>query len=199
MSSILAAAALVFLAELGDKTQLVALGFGARHRLGPVLVGVAVGYAAVNLVSVALGGLAGSALPTRAVSAIGGVVFLGFAAWTWFGSRREGEEASPASTGDDRSVDARRRGVLMVVASVAMAMFIAELGDKTMIATATLAARGDVVWVWAGATLGIIAAGSIGVFAGRAIGNRLPERLLAMLSTMLFAVFGVALLITSIW
>jgi putative Ca2+/H+ antiporter (TMEM165/GDT1 family) len=197
VSSILTAAALVFLAELGDKTQLVALGFGARYRLGPVLVGVALGYGAVNLVSVAIGGLAGAALPTRAVSAVGGVVFLGFAAWTWFADGSDGD-SDGESRSDPSSGRARPPSLISVVGSVAMAMFIAELGDKTMIATATLAARGDVVWVWIGATLGELAAGSLGVLVGRALGTRLPERTLQLLSTLLFAGFGVALLVAAL-
>ncbi|HEX5947922.1 MAG TPA: TMEM165/GDT1 family protein, partial [Acidimicrobiales bacterium] len=64
MESLLAALGLVFIAELGDKTQLVALGFGARHKLAPVLTGVALAYMATNLLSVIVGGLLGATLPT---------------------------------------------------------------------------------------------------------------------------------------
>ncbi|MDP8988080.1 MAG: TMEM165/GDT1 family protein, partial [Actinomycetota bacterium] len=71
MGSLLAALGLVFVAELGDKTQLVALGLGARHRLAPVLAGTVVAYAAANLLSVTIGGLLGSALPTRQIG-VGG-------------------------------------------------------------------------------------------------------------------------------
>src|SRR5262245_65897330 len=82
MESLLAALGVVFLAELGDKTQLVALGFGARYRLAPVLTGVVVAYMATNLLSVVVGGLLGATFPTRAIGLVGGVLFLGFAAWT---------------------------------------------------------------------------------------------------------------------
>ena len=81
MRSLLAALVLVFLAELGDKTQLVAMGFGARQRPGPVMAGVALAYAATNLLSVVVGGLLGVALPTRAIGLGGGVLFLAFAVW----------------------------------------------------------------------------------------------------------------------
>ena len=64
MQSLLASLGLVFVAELGDKTQLVALGFGARHRLGPVLAGVAIAYAVSNQLSVVVGGLVGIRTPT---------------------------------------------------------------------------------------------------------------------------------------
>jgi putative Ca2+/H+ antiporter (TMEM165/GDT1 family) len=186
MGSMLAALGLVFVAELGDKTQLVALGMGARHRLAPVLVGVAAAYAASNLLSVVVGGLLGAALPTRALGIGGGVLFIAFAAW----NLRDG-------SGDDEHADSvSRRG--HVVWSVAVAMFVAELGDKTMLATATLAARGNPLLVWLGATVGITLSGAVGVLVGRASGARLPERTIRIGSCVLFAVFGVVLLATSV-
>ena len=187
MESLFAAMGLVFLAELGDKTQLVALGFGARYRLAPVLLGIALAYMATNLVSVLLGAVIGAALPTRAIGIGGGVLFLAFAWWTWRSGDGddEGEEAPPPM--GDRSV----------VLSVGTAMFVAELGDKTMLATATLAARGNPVLVWVGATLGIIASGALGVVVGRFLGAKLPERATRIGSTAIFAVFGVALIVAS--
>ncbi|HYI62471.1 MAG TPA: TMEM165/GDT1 family protein [Acidimicrobiales bacterium] len=186
MGSLLAALGLVFVAELGDKTQLVALGLGARHRLAPVVAGVVAAYAATNLLSVVVGGLVGEALPTRAIGIAGGILFLGFAAWT-------------LRSGPDQHDDAARpAGSRSVVVSVAVAMFVAELGDKTMLATATLAAKGDPVLVWVGATLGIIASGLLGVLLGRAFGARLPEAATRIGSAVLFAVFGLVLLVTSL-
>lgn len=187
MGSLWAAMGLVFVAELGDKTQLVALGLGARHRLAPVVVGVVAAYAATNLLSVVVGGLLGAALPTRAIGLAGGVMFLGFAVWTLSAGDDDGESDEAGAGGSPRSV----------VASVAIAMFVAELGDKTMLATATLAAKGDPVLVWLGATLGIVASGLLGVLLGRAFGARLPERATRIGSAVLFAVFGVVILVTS--
>jgi Ca2+/H+ antiporter, TMEM165/GDT1 family len=186
VESLLAALGLVFVAELGDKTQLVALGFGARHRLAPVLTGVVIAYMATNLLSVVVGGLLGATLPTRAIGLAGGVLFLGFAAWTL--ARGDGEEGDEAVRTGDRSV----------VLSVATAMFVAELGDKTMLATATLAAQGNPVLVWVGATIGIILAGALGVLLGRWFGARLPERATRIGSAVLFAAFGVVLLVTNL-
>jgi Ca2+/H+ antiporter, TMEM165/GDT1 family len=186
VESLLAALGLVFIAELGDKTQLVALGFGARHRLAPVITGVVIAYMATNLLSVVVGGLLGATLPTRAIGLGGGVLFLGFAAWTlWNDDDEEDEEG--ATTGH-RSI----------VLSVATAMFVAELGDKTMLATATLAAQGNPVLVWIGATIGIVLAGTLGVLLGRVFGARLPERATRIGSAVLFAVFGLALIVTNL-
>jgi Ca2+/H+ antiporter, TMEM165/GDT1 family len=160
VESLFAALGVVFVAELGDKTQLVALGFGARHRLAPVLAGVVAAYMATNLVSVVVGGLLGATLPTRAIGLVGGVLFLGFAAWTLRGGGDEDEIAENEGT-------TATSGSAAVAASVAAAMFVAELGDKTMLATATLAAKGQPVLVWIGATVGIILAGALGVLLGR--------------------------------
>ena len=85
-----------------------------------------------------------------------------------------------------------------VFLTVAAAMFVAELGDKTMLATATLAAQGDPVLVWIGATIGIILSGSLGVLLGRAFGARLPERATRIGSAVLFAVFGLVLIATNL-
>ena len=186
MESLLAALGLVFVAELGDKTQLVALGFGARHRLAPVLTGVVIAYMATNLLSVLVGGLLGATLPTRAIGLGGGVLFLGFAAWTlWKDEDDEDDEGAATSQGS-------------IVLSVATAMFVAELGDKTMLATATLAAQGNPVLVWIGATIGIVLAGTLGVLLGRAFGARLPERATRIGSAVLFAVFGLVLIVTNL-
>ncbi len=190
MGTLLAAIGIVFLAELGDKTQLVALGLGARHRLGPVLAGVAIGYAATNLLSVIVGGLLGAALPTRALGIGGGLLFLGFAAWTVLA----GDHGSDESAHSDETALPWPR----VIASVAGTMFVAELGDKTMLATATLAAQGNPVLVWIGATIGITASGAVGVFVGRSMGNRLPERATRIGSAVLFATFGSVLIATNL-
>lgn len=182
MQSLLAALGLVFIAELGDKTQLVALGFGARHRLAPVLTGVALAYMATNLLSVLVGGALGSALPTRAIGLGGGLLLLGFAVWT-------------LTRGDEAVEDAGfGTGSGSIVLSVAVAMFIAELGDKTMLATATLAAQGNPVLVWIGATIGIILSGTLGVLLGRVFGARLPLHATRIGAAVLFAVFGLVLI-----
>ena len=113
MESLLATLGIVFVAELGDKTKLVALGFGARYRLAPVLTGVVLAYTATNLLSVVVGGLLGATLPTRAIGLGGVVLFLGFAAWTlWKDDADEDDESAAAGQGS-------------IVLSVATAMFIA--------------------------------------------------------------------------
>jgi Ca2+/H+ antiporter, TMEM165/GDT1 family len=187
VNSLLAALGLVFVAELGDKTQLVAVGFGARHRLAPVVLGVVAAYTTTTLLSVLVGGLLGVSLPTRAIGLAGGVLFVGFAAWTLWSGDEGPDDAGVAAL-------AARSDHRAVVMSVATAMFVAELGDKTMITTATLAAQGRPVLVWVGATIGMILSGTLAVLLGRSFGARLPSRAIRICSAVLFTVFGVALI-----
>jgi putative Ca2+/H+ antiporter (TMEM165/GDT1 family) len=187
MGSMLTAATLVFVAELCDKTQLVALGFGARHRLGPVVVGLALGYATANLLSVLVGATIGAALPVGVVTIGSGLLFLGLAARYLLGS-------DDADDGDDVEPLVHGR----VVLSVAATLVVAELGDKTMLATAALAAEGAPVEVWAGATVGIVASGLLGVLAGRAVNTRLTPRRSRLQSAGTFAFFGCAVLVAEL-
>ena len=196
MSDLLAALVVVFIAELGDKTQLVALGFGARHRLSHVVIGMALAYIAAGAVSVVAGVVVGAALPTRAVSLLGGVLFLGFAFWTLRGG--DGDHPVPDDAASQSEEPLIERSSVAVVASVAVAMFVAEFGDKTMLATATLASRGNAVAVFVGATIGIFLAGVLGAVVGRAVGQRLPERIIRIGASAVFAVFGVVLIATAL-
>lgn len=198
MTELFTAMIVVFVAELGDKTQLVALGFGARHRTRTVLAGVTLAYVASITLSVLVGGLLGGALPSELIGVGGGVLFIGFALWTLWAERHlvlgHTVTATEADLMTDEQHSANDTGSGRLVLSIATMMFIAELGDKTMLAAATLAANGNPIPVWIGATIGIIGAGFAGVFAGRVVGDRLPERAIAIGSSMLFALFGVALI-----
>lgn len=184
MDAFFIAFGVVFLAELGDKTQLVALSLATRYRTLTVLAGITVAYAITNGISVVVGGLLGAALPTTAIAVVGAFAFFGFAVWTY--------------RGDDDDDDEVTIGGRSVFVSIVGAMLLAELGDKTMLATATLAARDNPVATWFGATLGITASGALAVFVGRALGDRLPRRATRVGASVLFAVFGVLLLVEAI-
>ncbi len=185
----------VFVAELGDKTQLLALNFGARHSLRMVAIGLTLGYAAANIVATIIGGVLGAALPDRPIQIIGGLVFLGFAILA-FRRARPDEPDNGDGTGDTDPAAAARANATprALVFSIAGAIAIAEMGDKTQIATATLASQSSPAGVWIGATLGAASSGMVGAVAGNVIGDRVSERVLHVASALLFATFGVAML-----
>ncbi|NBR00259.1 MAG: TMEM165/GDT1 family protein [Actinobacteria bacterium] len=155
----------IFVAELGDKSQLMALAFASRFRAVPVLVAITLATAVVHLASVAIGGAVGAALPTDAINLVGALAFIFFGFWTL-----RGDELSEE---DEKSTHLTARNVIIAVGTV---FFLAELGDKTMLATVTLATDNDVVGTWAGSTLGMVAADALAIGVGKALGDRLPER-----------------------
>lgn len=186
MGAALTAFVVVFVAEFGDRTQLLLLALATRHRATPVVGGLLIGYGTMTVLAVALGAAIGSALPDTVVQVGSGLAFLGFAVWTVLG----GEDQ------DDDDVDDRgQRHPLALMASIAGAIMVSEIGDKSMLATATLATEGDPVAVWAGATLGILSAGALGVLAGRLLADRIDPDVLRWASAGLFTVFGVVMLV----
>ena len=177
----------VFVAELGDKSQLMALTFATRYRTLPVLVGITLATAVVHLVSVAVGYGLGSALPTGWIALVAAVALVGFGAWTLRGDKLTAEERTKAE---------RSTGSAVVAASGAF--FLAELGDKTMLATITLATQYGWFGVWVGSTLGMVAADALAIVVGRALGKRLPEKAIAYGAAALFFAFGIWLGIEAI-
>jgi Ca2+/H+ antiporter, TMEM165/GDT1 family len=173
----------IFVAELGDKSQLMALAFATRYRALPVLTGIALATAVVHAVSVGVGYGMGAALPTGWISLVAAVAFLGFGLWTLRGD---------TLTETERGRVARSTGSAVLAASVAF--FLAELGDKTMLATITLATRYGWFGTWLGSTLGMVAADALAILAGRYLGRHLPERTIKYGAAALFFLFGAWLL-----
>ncbi|GAA3708078.1 TMEM165/GDT1 family protein [Nonomuraea antimicrobica] len=177
----------IFVAELGDKSQLMAMTFATRFKMWPVLAGITIATTAVHLVSVLVGGLIGDALPTTAISVVAGLAFLGFALWTLRGDELSDEEASKAG-----------RTTRNAVIAVTAAFFLSELGDKTMLATITLATQHDWVGTWIGSTVGMVAADALAILVGRLLGKHLPEKVIRYGASAAFAIFGIVLLVEAI-
>ena len=173
----------IFLAELGDKSQLMALAFAARFPAIPVLIAITIATAIVHLASVALGATVALALPSGVISIVAGLAFLFFAAWTLRGDRLDADDEANARRVTSRSV----------IMTVGTAFFLAELGDKTMLATITLATTRDVFGTWVGSTLGMVAADAIAIGVGKVLGTRLPERAIRIGATVAFVAFGLIL------
>ncbi|MDG4800611.1 TMEM165/GDT1 family protein [Micromonospora sp. WMMD980] len=177
----------IFVAELGDKSQLMALTFATRFRPLPVLVGITIATAIVHLASVAIGVGLNAALPTGWISLIAGLAFLGFGAWTLRGDKLTEEEKRKAE-----------RGTKSAIVAVGVAFFLAELGDKTMLATITLATKYGWFGTWLGSTLGMVAADALAILVGRMLGRHLPERAIRYGAAVLFAICGLWLIFEAI-
>ncbi|GAA4101205.1 TMEM165/GDT1 family protein [Nonomuraea soli] len=173
----------IFVAELGDKSQLMALTFATRFKAWPVIAGITIATTVVHLGSVAIGGLIGDALPTKAINIVAAVAFFGFALWTLRGDELTDEESQKAS-----------RTTRNAIIAVTVAFFLSELGDKTMLATITLATQHDWVGTWIGSTVGMVAADALAIVVGRMLGKHLPEKIIRYGAAASFAVFGAILL-----
>ena len=104
-------------------------------------------------------------------------------------------DAIRADADDEQTRIIQARSVVM---SIALTIAVAEFGDKTQLATATLAARGQPFATWIGATAGVLSAGLIGALAGNVAGRRIPERTLKYASAVMFAFFGVLLIVSAL-
>ena len=182
VGEVVAAFVVVFLAELGDKTQLVALTLGGRYPASRVLLALAGAIALLQTISVTLGALVSRALPDRTVAIGAGLLFLGFAVWTW----------RSADDPDDDTVTPR--GGLL---GAATAFFLAELGDKTMLTTASLAADRGALPVWIGSFAAMLAATTLAVVAGRTVTQRVGADVLRRVGAAAFAIVGVVTLATA--
>ncbi len=173
---------LIALAEMGDKTQLVALAFATRFSARVVLAGVFAATLVVHLFSVAIGEALGLMIPIFWLTLAAGAAFIGFGLWTLRGDTLEEESTSKV----------RRFGPFL---TVAIAFFLAELGDKTMLATVTLASQlRDAFPVWIGSTLGMVVADGLAVIVGLVIGKKLPARAIKYGSAAVFILSGIATL-----
>lgn len=160
----------------------MALAFAMRYPALTVLGAISVATLLVHAGSVLLGAAAAATFPTGAVSVVAGLAFFGFAAWTLRGDRLGEREWSRAD-----------RGAAWAFFAIGSAFFLAELGDKTMLATVTLATREDALGTWLGSTAGMVAADAVAIAAGRLMGARLPERAIRWFAAAAFVSFGALL------
>jgi Ca2+/H+ antiporter, TMEM165/GDT1 family len=178
MNALLASVGFVVLAEMGDKTQLLAMALACRFRWQTVMLGVFAATLANHLLAVLAGTYLTRAVPLDYVRIAAFASFILFGFWTLRGDRLEGED---------------RRFNFSPFWTVFAAFFLAEMGDKTQLATVALAAEYQSVWaVWLGTTTGMMIADAVGIGVGVVLGKKIPERTIKWVAAFIFIFFGLS-------
>ncbi|MEZ5703214.1 MAG: TMEM165/GDT1 family protein [Burkholderiaceae bacterium] len=170
----------VALGEMGDKTQLLAMLLAARFKKPlPIILGILVATLANHALAGAVGGWVANALGPDVLRWVIGLSFIAMAVWMLV----------PDKLDDDLEV--KEVAVWGVLGTTVLAFFLAEMGDKTQIATVALAARyTDLVWVVAGSTLGMMLANVPAVYLGDKVAKRLSMAWVHGISALIFVVLG---------
>ncbi len=168
----------VVLAEMGDKTQLLAMAFATKYKAWQVMIGVFVATIFNHALAVAVGHLIAGIEPAQVwIQAIASLAFIAFGLWTIRGDSLDGEHKKPTKFGP--------------IITVTIAFFIAEMGDKTQLATIALAAKFDSpVAILMGTTTGMLIADAIGIIIGIVLAKKIPERKVKLVSAGAFMLFG---------
>lgn len=177
-SALLSTFTLLFLAEMGDKTQIMAMTLAHRYRIAPVIFGTFAAFLVLNLLAVLVGEGVSRILPRDLVLLIAGVLFLFFAYRSWTAAD---ESADGVSATDHRQA---------WIISFSL-IFVAELGDKTQLAMVALAAQSSALWsVFVGGTLALWSVSLLGILVGRTLLRRIPSHWVHRVAAVLFLVFG---------
>jgi len=182
MDAFLVSTGIVALAEIGDKTQLLALILAARFRKPmPIIAGILVATLCNHAFAGALGAWITTLMPPGVLRWVLGLSFLGMAVWTLIPDKFDEDEAPSTHFG--------------VFGTTLIAFFLAEMGDKTQVATVALAAQyQSLLAVVAGTTLGMMIANVPAALMGDRIAQRMPVKFVHALAALIFALLGIATL-----
>ncbi|MFA5362943.1 MAG: TMEM165/GDT1 family protein [Candidatus Omnitrophota bacterium] len=179
MAAFIAAFMFVILAEMGDKTQLLAMAFAARYNPYKVLLAVFLATVLNHSLAVAVGHFLTTVIPLDIISFIAALSFILFGLWTIRGDKLEGEDKKESRFGP--------------VLTVGIAFFLAEMGDKTQLATVSLAVEyRNMLGVLMGTTLAMVTADGIGILVGTVMRKHIPEKTIQWISVLVFVLFGLS-------
>ncbi|WP_129599034.1 TMEM165/GDT1 family protein [Anaerophilus nitritogenes] len=175
---------LIFMAEMGDKTQILAMTFATKFTVYEVLIGVFIGSLLNHGIAVALGAYLSNVIPLDKMQIVAGFLFIGFGLWTLKKDEEEQEQQN------------RNIGPIL---TVAVAFFIGELGDKTQLSAITLAVDSSYpIFVLIGTVSGMLLTSGLAIVVGSKIGDKVPEIAIKIASASIFMIFGVTKLYNTI-
>ncbi|SNS27802.1 Putative Ca2+/H+ antiporter, TMEM165/GDT1 family [Anaerovirgula multivorans] len=167
----------IIMAEMGDKTQMLAMAFATKYSLGKVLLGVFIGAALNHGLAALLGTYLTNVIPIHTIKLLAALAFIGFGLWSLKIEDNEEEETRSS-----------RFGPILTVAS---AFFMGEIGDKTQLTVITLASQANYpLFILLGTVGGMIVTSAMGVFIGSMLGKKVPEVALKIASASVFILFG---------
>ena len=173
---------LIGIAELGDKSQLLTLALAAKYPMEKVIYGIFSATAALMLIAVLVGGVIQRLVPTIFISILAGAFFIiyGLIIIAPIKGAEKKEEAGSSAI--------KSKDPFWIVFG---SFFLAEIGDKTQLATFAMTAKyGSPVQIWIGATLGMVMVNLFGIVIGNVLRNYMPERMINYLTGGLFIIFG---------
>lgn len=176
-----------FIAEMGDKTQLMLVAMTSKFKVKDIVLGTAVAVLVLNGLAVLLGGLVGTLIPAWIIKLIAAAAFLCF--------------AITSLSSDDDEEQEKCNNIKVAPVAVFCTFFVAELGDKTQLTAITFGANEGIkaaLVVWLACSIGLFAADIIGMLVGLLLKSKMPERFLGILAYLIFAVFGVVTLRTGL-
>ena len=171
-----------FIAEMGDKTQLMLIALTSKYKLRDIILGTAAAILVLNGLAVLAGGLVSEFIPEWLIKTVAALAFLYFAAATITGDDDEDEE------------EGSKTKIQFAPLAVFCTFFVAELGDKTQLTAITFGANegmGAALVVWIGCSLGLFAADILGMLVGYLLKSKTPDGLLNTLAFVIFSMFGV--------
>ena len=174
-----------FIAEMGDKTQLMLVAMTSKYKLKDIILGTGAAILVLNGLAVLAGGLVSEVIPTWLIRLIAAGAFLFFAATTLKGDDEEAPQIKEGGKGK------------IAALSVFSTFFVAELGDKTQLTAITFGANEGLeaaLLVWIACSVGLFVADIIGMMVGYLLKNKMPEGVLNTIAFFIFSIFGIVTL-----
>lgn len=184
MGDFLQAFALIFIAEMGDKTQIMAMAFATQYKIKHILMGVAIGAFLNHGLAIVLGSMLTKLIPLEALQLVAGVLFVAF-----------GLLSLSIADDEEEEVNGKKMGAIV---TVALAFFLGELGDKTQLTALTLSTQAAVpFFTLMGTVAGMVIVSLFGIFIGAKLGDKIPEHFIRMGAFVIFMIFGLGKIFTS--
>ncbi|SHH32258.1 TMEM165/GDT1 family protein [Tepidibacter thalassicus] len=177
MKEFITAFVLITLAEMGDKTQLLAMAFASKFKPISVLIGIFIGSFLNHGIAIAIGNYISKFFPIEKIQILASILFILFGIWSLKIDKKDNEENLKSNYGP--------------IITVALAFFIGELGDKTQLTAMTLGANSKYpIFILFGTVSGMIITGGLGIIVGKLLGKKIPEVTMKIIASFVFIFFG---------